>query len=229
MESKKTTELRGKKTSVRTKLAAAVAMLLVSTIMLTTTTYAWFVLSTAPEVKGMSTTVGSNGSLEIALLNDSRDTTAITSGVGDSSAADGDVVRANTHWGNIVDLSSAPYGLTNDMAKLYPAALNLNAEGKKLVSNTNLLKTPTYGVDGRVNEIAANTNAGKYVDGTYQSNGSYGVRLVGTVDHADPKAQYFSNMKTNYNSRTDSAKTNAQAYLTSDGAKLVNLVMKHAA
>ena len=66
MESKKTTELRGKKTSVRTKLAAAVAMLLVSTIMLTTTTYAWFVLSTAPEVKGMSTTVGSNGSLEIA-------------------------------------------------------------------------------------------------------------------------------------------------------------------
>lgn len=227
MESKKTTELRGKKTSVRTKLAAAVAMLLVSTIMLTTTTYAWFVLSTAPEVKGMSTTVGSNGSLEIALLNDSTDTTAITSGVGDSSAADGDVVRANTHWGNIVDLSSATYGLTNDMAKLYPSALNLNADGKKLVSNTNLLKTPTYGVDGRVNEIAANTNAGKYVDGTYQSNGSYGVRLVGTVDHADPKAQYFSNMKTNYNSRTGSAKTNAQAYLTSDGAKLVNLVMKH--
>lgn len=227
MESKKTTELRGKKTSVRTKLAAAVAMLLVSTIMLTTTTYAWFVLSTAPEVKGMSTTVGSNGSLEIALLNDSTDTTAITSGVGDSSARDGDVVRANTHWGNIVDLSSATYGLTNDMAKLYPSALNLNADGKKLVSNTNLLKTPTYGVDGRVNEIAANTNAGKYVDGTYQSNGSYGVRLVGTVDHADPKAQYFSNMKTNYNSRTGSAKTNAQAYLTSDGAKLVNLVMKH--
>lgn len=227
MESKKTTELRGKKTSVRTKLAAAVAMLLVSTIMLTTTTYAWFVLSTAPEVKGMSTTVGSNGSLEIALLNDSTDTTLITSGVGDSSAADGDVVRANTHWGNIVDLSSATYGLTNDMAKLYPSALNLNADGKKLVSNTNLLKTPTYGVDGRVNEIAANTNAGKYVDGTYQSNGSYGVRLVGTVDHADPKAQYFSNMKTNYNSRTGSAKTNAQAYLTSDGAKLVNLVMKH--
>lgn len=228
MESKKTTELRGKKTSVRTKLAAAVAMLLVSTIMLTTTTYAWFVLSTAPEVKGMSTTVGSNGGLEIALLNDSTDTAAIRSGVGDSSSApDKNVTDANITWGNIVDLSSATYGLTNDMATLYPAALNLNAEGKKLVSNTNLLKTPTYGVDGRVNEIAANTNAGKYVDGTYQSNGSYGVRLVGTVDHADPKAQHFSNMKTNYNSRTGSAKTNAQASLTSDGAKLVNLVMKH--
>lgn len=229
MESKKTTELRGKKTSVRTKLAAAVAMLLVSTIMLTTTTYAWFVLSTAPEVKGMSTTVGSNGSLEIALLNDSTDTTAITSGVGDSSAADGDVVRANTHWGNIVDLSSATYGLTNAAkAKLYPAALNLNDDHTKLLSNTNLLKTPTYGVDGRVNSIAANTDAGKYVDGTYQSKaGSYGVRLVGTVENADPKAQHFSNMKTNYNSRTGSAKTNAQAYLTSDGAKLVNLVMKH--
>lgn len=229
MESKKTTELRGKKTSVRTKLAAAVAMLLVSTIMLTTTTYAWFVLSTAPEVKGMSTTVGSNGSLEIALLNDSTDTTAITSGVGDSSAADGDVVRANTHWGNIVDLSSAMYGLTNAAkAKLYPAALNLNDDHTKLLSNTNLLKTPTYGVDGRVNSIAANTDAGKYVDGTYQSKaGSYGVRLVGTVENADPKAQHFSNMKTSYGDNTSLAKKGAQTSLTNDGKNLINLVMKH--
>lgn len=229
MESKKTTELRGKKTSVRTKLAAAVAMLLVSTIMLTTTTYAWFVLSTAPEVKGMSTTVGSNGSLEIALLNDSTDTTKITSGVGDSVAVDGDAVRANTYWGNIVDLSSATYGLTNAAkAKLYPAALNLNDDHTKLLSNTNLLKTPTYGVDGRVNSIAANTDAGKYVDGTYQSKaGSYGVRLVGTVENADPKAQHFSNMKTSYGDNTGLAKKGAQNSLTNDGKNLINLVMKH--
>ena len=229
MESKKTTELRGKKTSVRTKLAAAVAMLLVSTIMLTTTTYAWFVLSTAPEVKGMSTTVGSNGSLEIALLNDSTDTAAITSGVTDSVAVDGNAVRANTHWGNIVDLSSATYGLTNAAkAKLYPAALNLNDDHTKLLSNTNLLKTPTYGVDGRVNSIAANTDAGKYVDGTYQSKaGSYGVRLVGTVENADPKAQHFSNMKTSYGDNTSLAKKGAQTSLTNDGKNLINLVMKH--
>lgn len=229
MESKKTTELRGKKTSVRTKLAAAVAMLLVSTIMLTTTTYAWFVLSTAPEVKGMSTTVGSNGSLEIALLNDSTDTTAIRSGVGDSSSAPNKkVTDANITWGNIVDLSDNSYGLQTADAKLYPSALNLNDDHTKLLSNTNLLKTPTYGVDGRVNSIAANTNAGKYVDGSYQSeDGSYGVRLVGTVENANPLAQHFRRMKVSYSDNTDSAKSKVQTSLTNDGAKLVNLVMKH--
>ena len=127
MESKKTTELRGKKTSVRTKLAAAVAMLLVSTIMLTTTTYAWFVLSTAPEVKGMSTTVGSNGSLEIALLNNATgaNVNTISSGVGDSSVVAG-VTEANLTWGNLVALNDAAYGLSG--VTLYPAALNVAAK-----------------------------------------------------------------------------------------------------
>ena len=121
--------------------------------MLTTTTYAWFVLSTAPEVKGMSTTVGSNGSLEIALLNDSTDTTKITSGVGDSSSAPNkNVTDANITWGNIVDLSSDSYGLNADDMKLYPAALNFAAgsENKKLASIYSILKVPTYGVDGLV-------------------------------------------------------------------------------
>lgn len=68
---------------------------------------------------------------------------------------------ANITWGNIVDLSDNSYGLQTADAKLYPSALNLNDDHTKLLSNTNLLKTPTYGVDGRVNSIAANTNAGQ--------------------------------------------------------------------
>ena len=53
---------------IKSKLMAAVAMLLVSSIMMVSTTYAWFTLSTAPEVTGITTSVGANGNLEIALL-----------------------------------------------------------------------------------------------------------------------------------------------------------------
>ena len=52
--------------SIRKKLLAAIAMLLVAVIMTVSSTYAWFTLSTAPEVKGITTTVGANGNLEIA-------------------------------------------------------------------------------------------------------------------------------------------------------------------
>ena len=55
--------------AIRRKLYSALAMLLVSSIMMVSSTYAWFVLSTASEVTGIQTQVGSNGALEIALLN----------------------------------------------------------------------------------------------------------------------------------------------------------------
>ena len=231
MESKKTTELRGKKTSVRTKLAAAVAMLLVSTIMLTTTTYAWFVLSTAPEVKGMSTTVGSNGSLEIALLNDSTDTTKITSGVGDSSSAPNkNVTDANITWGNIVDLSSDSYGLNADDMKLYPAALNFAAgsENKKLASIYSILKVPTYGVDGRVNTMNDNTVAGRYVNANFRGDPSYyGVRAIGTGTDADPTALAFQRAKNNFNSQITAAKNQALTSLNANAPGLITLAVKH--
>ena len=52
---------------IKTKLMAAICMLLVSSIMMVSTTYAWFTLSTAPEVTGINTAVGANGNLEMAL------------------------------------------------------------------------------------------------------------------------------------------------------------------
>ena len=57
-----------KMASLRKKLFAAIAMLLVACIMAVSSTYAWFTLSTAPEVKGISTTIGANGNLEMALV-----------------------------------------------------------------------------------------------------------------------------------------------------------------
>ncbi|MBQ8230766.1 MAG: hypothetical protein IJZ34_02365, partial [Lachnospiraceae bacterium] len=51
---------------LKTKLMAAISMLLVSSLMMVTSTYAWFTLSTAPEVTGITTAVGANGNLEMA-------------------------------------------------------------------------------------------------------------------------------------------------------------------
>ena len=73
---------------IKTKLLAAIGMLLVSSIMMVSTTYAWFTLSTAPEVKGINTAVGANGNLEMALLPTDGLLSSITTGVGDSTKDD---------------------------------------------------------------------------------------------------------------------------------------------
>lgn len=103
------------------KLTAAVAMLLVSAIMVVSSTYAWFTLSTAPEVTGITTTVGANGNLEIALSPENGDAAGITSKVGDSMDATGQVLKsANVSWGNLVDLNDPAYGLGADQADARP-------------------------------------------------------------------------------------------------------------
>lgn len=228
METKRTEELRKSKTSIKARLMSAIAMLLVSTIMLSSTTYAWFVLSTAPEVTGMSTTVGSNGSLEIALLNDSYDTTAIQSGVGDSSAASTQTVAgSNITWGNIVDLSGASYGLQG--VKLYPAALNL-ADDDTLVNGYSSLKFPTYGTDGRVASLVADTTSGRYVEGAFRAKREhFGVRAIGQAAQADPVAAAFAESKDMFNFYTNQAKAAAKGSLDAYGTKLIDIVVKHAA
>ena len=88
--------------SIRSKLLAAVAMLLVASFMVVSSTYAWFTLSTAPEVTGITTQVGANGNLEIAL-----NTTNTLPGNGTGLT---NVVDKNATWGNIIDLGNAAYG-----------------------------------------------------------------------------------------------------------------------
>ena len=127
---------------IRNKMMAAVSMLMVSSIMLVSSTYAWFTLSTAPEVTGITTNVGANGNLEMMLLTgydedlnpgsyySEADDLGVASKVGDSIAATGDVATSNVTWGNLVDLNSSEYGLDNVV--LAPARLNVTkatAEG----------------------------------------------------------------------------------------------------
>lgn len=236
MENKKTTELMSRKSTLKSKLMAAVSMLLVSAIMVSVTTYAWFILSTAPEVKGMSTTVGSNGALEMALvdyagnLNDILNN-QIKTGVGDSNAVAGKAVEeSNRTWGNLVDLSAKYYGLTSDDMTLYPAALNMDtSNGKKIGDMNAMLKYAAYGTDGRVAELKGDTFAAKYASGTtgtFQGYDGYGVRAIGTGDKADPIAAGLAAAKRNYNNAVAAVKSIAENSLNNHGQKMAAMAVK---
>ena len=159
-------EILEMKKGIKAKLMAATSLLLVSAILLSLTTYAWFILSTAPEVTEMQTTAGANGSLEIALQRGDTAVSEIKNRVGDSSAVSS-LKEANSTWGNVVDLSGNTYGLQG--LSLLPARLNIDASGN--VSKSSPLKMPLFGQDGRISELANlnsmryNDETGKYVDG----------------------------------------------------------------
>lgn len=238
MENKKTTELMSRKSTLKSKLMAAVSMLLVSAIMVSVTTYAWFILSTAPEVKGMSTTVGSNGALEMALVdyagNDLNDilNKQIKTSVGDSNAVAGKAVEeSNRTWGNLVDLSGEYYGLKSTLMTLYPAALNMNTSDNGKIGDMNaMLKYAAYGTDGRVAELKGDTFATKYDSKTstfqgYDGN-SYGVRAIGTGDNADPIAAGLAAAQRNYNNAVAAAKTLAQNSLNTHGQKMASMAVR---
>lgn len=169
------------------KLMGAIAMMLVASIMMSATSYAWFVLSTAPEVTDLTTTAGANGALEIALQSNKADGNGradILSGVGQSIASQ-KAQTANTYWGNVVDLSKG-YGLEH--ITLYPARLNLtgsevNGETVYSVATNSMLSVPRFGTDGRLvtldNSERANfsTDENKFVSG----GSNWGVNVWGAV------------------------------------------------
>lgn len=228
MENKKTTELMSRKSTLKSKLMAAVSMLLVSAIMVSVTTYAWFILSTAPEVKGMSTTVGSNGALEMALLNNEtgKDFTKITTNVGDSSAKQA-VTKANETWGNLVDLNDASYGLSN--ITMYPARLNWKENSTDtLHSRNNLLAYAQYGTDGRIADLIA-ADSGTNTDSGFVSDAnSYGVRAIGTAKDQDPVAAALDAAKNGFRNEFTNAKGAALAALNGSGQDIANIAYTHA-
>lgn len=180
---------------IRSKLMAAASMLMVGVIMMVSSTYAWFTLSTAPEVKNISTTVAGNGSLEIALMPTDGLLTSITAGaVGDGAT----VVVKNTKWGNQIILSEDTaagdyYGLNS--ISLNPASLNYKkADGDteaKFVAEKPLT-IATYGFDGRIAELSAENigvrgknNTPKFADASY-----YGVRAIGELTGNEVTSTY---------------------------------------
>lgn len=222
---------------LRNKLIAAISMLLVSSIMMVSSTYAWFTLSTAPEVKGISTSVGANGNLEMALLStDSfKDLTKITSAVGDSSQTAGKTLAtANLTWGNLVNLKYEEasktgnyYGL--DQIKLMPARLNVTDAAK--LTTDKLLSTPKYGNDGRVTELSSDTFSSSQRDtqGFVATTGAeaqtYGVRAVGESSTMTPQEKGLANAKSNYGLNLNAAKNEVSTALKDNMQNLANAML----
>lgn len=138
---------------VATKILSAAVMFALALILMVSTTFAWITLSTNPEAAKIATTVAANGNLEIALEDGDSDTVP-TSGRGDSSARDNDLVRSNITWGNLINLSAEEYGLAN--ISLRPALLN----EYELTSNP--LSGAFYGTDGRVSGLDSDYTFAKW-------------------------------------------------------------------
>ena len=222
---------------IRNKMVAAVSMLLVASIMMVSSTYAWFTLSTAPEVTGITTNVGANGNLEMMLLNkDSFNSTAenlgVESGVNDSMAAQ-KVTLANLKWGNLVDLADQSYGLQSIV--MNPARLNI-AQGNETGSYTlgsTLLKAPTYTSDGRVLDVdKATLTSGYSTDGTWKWNenadNAYGVRVIGTTSGVTERLTAYRAAISARAAAIESAKNHARNSLINNGQTLANIVVKAA-
>ena len=172
------------------KLMAATSMLLVSAILMCLTSYAWFILSTAPEVSNLKTTAGANGALEIALAGTTvadgiaRPSEPNKMGVGTSgSLINQPISVANTFWGNLVDIGSI-YGLEN--LTLYPSRLNLSAGLQNTVLTDSPLVVPKFGEDGRILSLDNIQKASyNYQTETYSLDTNYGVHLLGYFNNGE--------------------------------------------
>lgn len=212
--------------SIKSKLIAAVAMLLVASFMVVSSTYAWFTLSTAPEVKGIKTTIGSNGSLEIALAYGNSATPF------DASKVDSKVGDSNNYetWGNIVDVAAAKYGLATLKAGILPSRLNITDAANGIVG-LNPLSTPAYGADGRITELKNETIYGIF-DSTSASfktdaDGS-GVRVIGTASGMTQQQIDYRNAKHAISTDLATAKTLAAKSLNDNGPKLASVFATYA-
>lgn len=126
---------------LKKKLTAAGAMLVVSAVMLSGVSYAWFTLSTNPEVKGIKATATSNASLEIAYNELSTAPTADENNTKLTGKSD--------TYGNLVtmgakDDSSSQSAWTGLEKVLRPMKYSTN----------NKFQYMKYGEDGRQSELA---------------------------------------------------------------------------
>lgn len=209
--------------NMKKKLMGAVCMLLVASIMMISATYAWFTLSTAPEITGITTSVGANGNLEMALLSGNvNDRTTQEGGIRSSMAVVADTV-ANLTWGNLVDLSDDSYGLQS--ISLKPAQFNNAGDW----ATGNLLSIPVYGADGRVKDLATNTQAsGKYNadNNTWEDVDPMpvGVRAIGTNDNLTAQQSGLMSAKAAYNSKISEAQSTIRQALSNNAQGLANAV-----
>ena len=187
--------LKNAVSSVRAKLVSAVAMLLVATTMVVSSTYAWFTLSTAPEVSGITTAIGANGALEIRLnaLSDIFD---------------------NHTPGNIVELGDPSYGL--DKIALLPSVLYTDDDGKAIMPQ--FVQYPTYGANGRPGALANNAAAGIFNGTSFFESTGTGVRAVGVSSGLTDRQYAYRNAKYAATTYANQATNTVATSLNTNGA-----------
>lgn len=156
---------------MKEKVFGALLMLVVAATVVAASSYAWVTLSRAPEVSNITTTLASNGALEIALSNPGG-TVPAEFDVDESLLNNPSVVVSNLQWGNLVNLSDPTYGIDN--IALRPARLE----------RTSLLTSPlsgaVYGEDGRITSLDSNYAYAKYNGNEFLTTDEYGVRAIAT-------------------------------------------------
>lgn len=201
--------------SIQKKLVGAVAMVLVACIMVVSSSYAWFTLSTAPEVTGIQTSVGSNGNLEMALRDNQYDLNSIPTGSQVS------MPDANMYWGNLVNLEDASYGLSEIALK--PSRLSWsNANGNKI--NDAYITVPTYGTDGRISGWLSGLS-GKLTNNQWLVGDYVGVRGIGTVSGLTAGQIALRNAVSTVTNNRDIVIGAARNSLEVDAINLANLMI----
>lgn len=223
------------KSYLKHKLISAAAMLVVSAIMMVSSSYAWYVLSTAPEVSNIKTQVGANGALEIALLNGESWTNLSLLDMGDIDESAGanpiSAALANLTWGNLVNLDDSGYGL--DKIVLQPARLFIQNAGSEAgdeykVNEATLLKTPIYGEDGRVKGLETTAVAYTHSNGSFNVEGDYGVRAIGTSADMSVFQLGMNAARSSLITYATAAKSSASNSLQDTGGDLANIVVTYA-
>ena len=194
--------------------------------MVISSTYAWFTLSTAPEVKGINTAIGANGALEMAL------TPVDGSDPSDETTTGKTLADINNIWGNLVQL----YDDTVEDGDIYGAG-KITLYPSRLVNSSIIdtdaavLATPVYGADGRVSDVANNAIVGIYnpaTEGFYKGTG-YGFRGIGVSSSMSPRQLAYSNALSSGNTYISQAQKAAGTTLNTYGSTLGTIIVRHAA
>lgn len=204
-------------------------LLLLCLVLLVTSSYAWISISRVPEIIGIDTNVGSNGSLEIALLDSETylDPSLIRTTPGDSAVIL-DSMESNLSWGNLVNLSDPGYGLSE--ITLYPTRLNVAADQEHgdVVLN-DMLIVPTYGEDGRTNGINAGTVSAVFSEEKFVFNSEqqeYGVRGIGTIPGMSPQQTALATARSSVAAQISACSASAESAWKTNGAALLGIYGK---
>lgn len=211
--------------NIKGKLISSIAMLLVAVIMVVSSTYAWFTLSTAPEVTSISTAVGANGALEIALNTG----VAIQNG----PLADGveGTAAENTYWGNLINLSYAEYGASKIV--LSPAQLNTlpGNNGTTLINSGDIVSTPDYNAGGRVTGLSTDAESfGTYntSNNTFRESAGIGFRAIGVASGLTARQQSFRSALAGIATQRGIAQVAARSSLLTNGETLAAVAVRKA-